>query len=69
MGSARLDDEAHLVESNDRQAVAAAVSHLIAQGHRRSVSSPGRRASVPPMSVSRGIAMRCPRMESRPIRR
>jgi LacI family transcriptional regulator len=25
----------HLVESNDRQAVAAAVSHLIAQGHRR----------------------------------
>jgi hypothetical protein len=35
MGSARLDDEAHLVESNDRQAVAAAVSHLIAQGHRR----------------------------------
>jgi LacI family transcriptional regulator len=35
MGSARLDDEAHLVESNDRQAVAAAVSHLIALGHRR----------------------------------
>lgn len=35
MGSARLDDESHLVESNDRQAVASAVSHLIAQGHRR----------------------------------
>jgi LacI family transcriptional regulator len=35
MGSARLDDVSHLVESNDRQAVASAVSHLIAQGHRR----------------------------------
>ncbi len=35
MGSARLDDERHLVESNDRQAVATAVNHLIAQGHRR----------------------------------
>lgn len=35
MGSAELDDAAHLVQSNDRQAVCAAVGHLIAQGHRR----------------------------------
>ncbi|MBS0253887.1 MAG: LacI family DNA-binding transcriptional regulator [Proteobacteria bacterium] len=35
MGSARLDEPAHLVESNDRQAVAEAVSYLINQGHRR----------------------------------
>lgn len=35
MGSAPLDDAAHLVQSNDRQAVRAAVEHLIDQGHRR----------------------------------
>ncbi len=35
MGSAVLDDEAHMVASNDRDAVADAVRHLIAQGHRR----------------------------------
>jgi LacI family transcriptional regulator len=35
MGSARLDEEAHLVESNDRQAVAAAINYLIGLGHRR----------------------------------
>ena len=33
MGSAPLDDPAHLVQSNDRQAVRAAVDHLIDQGH------------------------------------
>lgn len=35
MGSAKLDDEAHLVESNDREAVRIAVEHLIALGHTR----------------------------------
>lgn len=35
MGSARLDTEAHLVESNDRAAVAEAVAYLIGLGHRR----------------------------------
>ena len=34
MGSAALDDEAHLVESNDHQAVGQAVDYLVAQGHR-----------------------------------
>ncbi|MEY2942860.1 MAG: hypothetical protein RLY97_874 [Pseudomonadota bacterium] len=34
MGSAPLDDSAHLVQSNDRQAVREAVDYLIAQGHR-----------------------------------
>ncbi len=35
MGSARLDDPAHLVQSNDREAVREAVGVLIALGHRR----------------------------------
>ncbi|RVU06277.1 LacI family DNA-binding transcriptional regulator [Novosphingobium umbonatum] len=35
MGSARLDDEAHLVESNDREAVRDAVTYLIGLGHQR----------------------------------
>lgn len=35
MGSAKLDDPAHLVESNDRQAVAAAIGELAKMGHRR----------------------------------
>lgn len=35
MSSARLDDEAHLVESNDRQAVENAIDYLVEQGHRR----------------------------------
>ena len=35
MGSAQLDDPAHAVGSNDREAVAGAVDHLVAQGHRR----------------------------------
>ncbi|KQN01478.1 LacI family transcriptional regulator [Sphingobium sp. Leaf26] len=35
MGSAVLDDAEHMVASNDREAVADAVRHLIAQGHRR----------------------------------
>lgn len=35
MGSAPLDDGAHLVQSNDREAVREAVEFLIAQGHRR----------------------------------
>jgi LacI family transcriptional regulator len=35
MGSAPLDDPAHLVQSNDREAVREAVELLIAQGHRR----------------------------------
>lgn len=35
MGSAELDDPAHLVQSNDRQAVREAVEYLIDQGHRR----------------------------------
>lgn len=35
MGSAELDDPAHLVQSNDRLAVREAIEFLIAQGHRR----------------------------------
>ncbi|MEO5493610.1 MAG: LacI family DNA-binding transcriptional regulator [Sphingomonas sp.] len=35
MGSAQLDDTAHMVTSNDSEAVTAAVNHLIEQGHRR----------------------------------
>lgn len=35
MGSAELDDEQHMVASNDRQAVREAVEYLIQQGHRR----------------------------------
>jgi LacI family transcriptional regulator len=35
MGSARLDDDLHLVESNDRQAVAHAMAYLAELGHRR----------------------------------
>lgn len=35
MGSAELDDPAHLVQSNDRQAVREAVEYLISQGHRK----------------------------------
>ena len=35
MGSAELDNPAHLVRSNDRQAVQEAVERLIALGHRR----------------------------------
>ena len=35
MGSAELDDPAHLVQSDDRQAVRAAVDGLVALGHRR----------------------------------
>jgi LacI family transcriptional regulator len=35
MGSAKLDDEEHLVESNDRQAVGQAIDYLVEQGHRR----------------------------------
>ena len=35
MGSAELDDEAHMVASNDREAVRAAVTYLIDAGHRR----------------------------------
>lgn len=35
MGSAELDDADHMVASNDREAVAEAVSFLIGQGHRR----------------------------------
>lgn len=35
MGSAELDDPAHLVQSNDREAVREAVEFLIGQGHRR----------------------------------
>ena len=34
MGSAQLDDPAHMVASNDREAVREATLHLIAQGHR-----------------------------------
>ena len=34
MGSAELDDSAHMVASNDREAVVEAVGHLIGQGHR-----------------------------------
>jgi LacI family transcriptional regulator len=35
MGSAQLDDAAHLVASNDRQAVANAIEYLISLGHSR----------------------------------
>ncbi|WP_126174325.1 LacI family DNA-binding transcriptional regulator [Altericroceibacterium xinjiangense] len=35
MGSAHLDNDAHLVESNDRQAVGHAVDYLVDSGHRR----------------------------------
>jgi LacI family transcriptional regulator len=35
MGSAELDDSAHLVQSNDRAAVTQAVEYLIGLGHRR----------------------------------
>lgn len=35
MGSAKLDTDAHVVASNDRDAVAEAVGYLIANGHRR----------------------------------
>jgi LacI family transcriptional regulator len=35
MGSAELDDPAHMVASNDCEAVAAAVDYLIDQGHKR----------------------------------
>jgi LacI family transcriptional regulator len=35
MGSAKLDDDAHMVASNDRDAVTEAVRHLITQGHKR----------------------------------
>ncbi len=35
MGSARLDDERHMVASNDREAVRAATEYLLAEGHRR----------------------------------
>jgi LacI family transcriptional regulator len=34
MGSAELDDPAHMVASNDREAVRGATEHLIQQGHR-----------------------------------
>lgn len=35
MGSAQSDDPAHIVASNDREAVGGAVAHLIEAGHRR----------------------------------
>ncbi len=35
MGSAQLDDDTHMVASNDRDAVAEATRYLIEQGHRR----------------------------------
>lgn len=35
MGSARLDDDEHMVASNDREAVADATRYLIGLGHRR----------------------------------
>ncbi|WP_414901896.1 LacI family DNA-binding transcriptional regulator [Sphingomonas flavalba] len=35
MGSARLDEPAHMVESNDRQVVGHAIEHLAQTGHRR----------------------------------
>ena len=34
MGSAHLDDDEHMVASNDREAVCEATDHLIQQGHR-----------------------------------
>lgn len=35
MGSAQLDDEEHVVASNDREMVESAVDHLVETGHRR----------------------------------
>jgi len=35
MGSVRLDDDAHMVASNDREAVAKAVAYLVGRGHSR----------------------------------
>lgn len=35
MGSAKLDDHEHLVQSDDRKAVEAAVDYLVEMGHRR----------------------------------
>ncbi|HEY1125148.1 MAG TPA: LacI family DNA-binding transcriptional regulator [Sphingobium sp.] len=35
MGSAKLDEDAHLVQSNDREAVSQAVDYLIGLGHQR----------------------------------
>ncbi|ESZ87720.1 MAG: LacI family transcription regulator [Blastomonas sp. CACIA14H2] len=35
MGSVRLDEDVHMVASNDREAVAKAVGYLVGQGHRR----------------------------------
>jgi len=35
MGSAQLDDDAHIVASNDREAVGQAVDYLVANGHTR----------------------------------
>lgn len=35
IGSAELDDQRHMVASNDRQAVREAVTYLISQGHKR----------------------------------
>ncbi len=35
MGSARLDDDAHMVASNDREAVKEAVTFLLSMGHKR----------------------------------
>jgi len=35
MGSARLDDDEHLVQSNDRECVESVIDHLVANGHRR----------------------------------
>lgn len=35
LGSAMLDDEDHIVASNDREVVGEAVDHLVALGHRR----------------------------------
>lgn len=35
MGSVRLDDDEHMVASNDREAVARAVAYLVDHGHRR----------------------------------
>lgn len=35
MGSAKLDDDAHMVASNDKEAVRAATDYLIGEGHRR----------------------------------
>ncbi|MXO84448.1 LacI family DNA-binding transcriptional regulator [Altererythrobacter aurantiacus] len=35
MGSAQLDDDEHLVQSNDRECVENVIDHLVEQGHRR----------------------------------